>query len=168
MGKTSTSCLDAQVWLNNFVNNPPLKVCGQKWWCQKGASQSASNMSKTQKYSQGEQDAVLTSLFDHNHLGTTNKQFAEFGFPDSTFDTSYGNGRYLRENLGFKEALLLDGKEQNETIHLYKRFVTQANIVNIFDEFGVPKETDYVSVDIDSCDLWIFYALTSKYRPRVM
>lgn len=138
-------CFDASSWLAKFAAEPSWK-----------------------KYSQGDQDAVLSSLFSADHLGTTNKEFVEFGFPDKDFSTSYGNGRHLREKLGFSSALLLDGASSNPAINLHKRFATAGNIVSIFDQFKVPLEADYVSVDIDSCDLWLFFAITTKYRPRVM
>jgi len=176
-----SSCFNAMGWLNDYINNPPLRLCegklntfdsapgspptnaGDGDWCLSDDPQQ-----KRSKYSQGAQDAVLTSIFDQRYLGTTAKQFVEFGFPDTTFETSYGNGHHLRQYLGFKEALLLDGSQENESIHLHKRFVKYENIVDIFDEFEVPKEVDYVSIDIDSCDVWVFYALTKKYRPRLL
>jgi len=138
-------CLDARAWLEKFANEP-------SW----------------RQYSQGDQDAVLASLFSAEFLGTTNKEFVEFGFPDHDFSTSYGNGRNLKEQFGFTNFLLLDGMSSNPEIHLHKRFVTASSIVGIFDEFKVPREVDYMSVDIDSCDLWLFFAITEKYRPRVM
>jgi len=138
-------CFHGRAWLDKFSKQPGWQV-----------------------YSQGDQDAVLTSLFAADHLGTTNKNFVEFGFPDHDFSTSYGNARHLKEALGFKEALLLDGSSDNPAINLHKSFVTAKNIVATFDQYKVPLEADYVSVDIDSCDLWLFYAITEKYRPRLM
>jgi len=138
-------CFDARAWLDKFMKEP-------SW----------------QKYSQGDQDAVLASVFSAEHLGTTNKDFVEFGFPDKSFSTSYGNGRHLKEALGFNNFLLLDGRVSNHAINLYKNFLTKDNIVGIFDKHNVPLEADYVSIDIDSCDLWVFRAITTKYRPRVM
>lgn len=139
------TCFDAGAWLEEFATQASWK-----------------------NYSQGDQDAVLHSLFSTGNLGTTNKQFVEFGFPDHDFSKSYGNGRNLKEMMGFNNFLLLDGQSINPEINLHKRFITAANIVETFDHFKVPMEADYVSVDIDSCDLWVFYALTQKYRPRVM
>jgi hypothetical protein len=120
------------------------------------------------QFSQGNQDGVLTSLFSPQNLGTTNRGFVEFGFPDTTFDTSYGNGRHLISNMGFHPELLLDGVNENPAIKLHKHFLTAKNIVSIFEKYNVSKESDYVSVDIDSCDIWLFMAITKKFRPRVM
>jgi len=120
------------------------------------------------KFSQGNQDGVMRSLFSPEYLGTTNKGFVEFGFPDSTFSTSYGNGRQLISDMGFHPELLLDGSFENPDIKLHKHFVTAENIVGLFEKYNVSKESDYVSVDIDSCDIWLFMAITKKFRPRVV
>jgi hypothetical protein len=138
-------CLDAQQWHSQFTSH-----------------------GHTKRYSQGDQDAVLYSLFSTANLGTTNKQFVEFGYPDKSLETSYGNGHALRENLGFEPVLLLDGAYENKSINLHKRWITADDIVSLFNEFKVPYSPDYVSVDIDSCDLWVFYSLTDVYRPRVV
>jgi len=38
-----------------------------------------------------------------------------------------------------------------------------------FDKHKIPLEPDYVSIDIDSTDLWVFRAIIgSKYKPRVI
>jgi hypothetical protein len=43
------------------------------------------------------------------------------------------------------------------------------NIVDIFKKHDVPREPDYVSIDIDSYDIWLFKALVSGgFRPRVL
>jgi hypothetical protein len=141
----SKKCFNARAWLQRFAKEPVWR-----------------------RYSQGDQDAVLASLFAAENLGTTDKKFVEFGFPDKDFSTSYGNGRYLREGLGFESHLLMDGMFENPDVNLRKRFVTAANVVSIFDEFKVPLKADYISVDIDSCDVWVAHAILEKYRPRVM
>jgi hypothetical protein len=142
---TGEKCFDASAWLLGFAKEPIWK-----------------------KYSQGDQDAVLASLFSDENIGTTNKKIVEFGFPDHDFKTSYGNGRNLIEANGFEPQLLMDGAYENLRVNLHKRFVTAENVVGLFDEFMVPLEADYVSVDIDSCDIWVAHAILEKYRPRVM
>lgn len=138
------ACFHARAWLEKFT--------AQKSW---------------KMYSQGDQDAVLKSLFANEMLGTTNKEFVEFGFPDRSWETSYGNGRMLREKLGFNTSLLLDLNADNPAINLHKQFCTADNIVSTFEKYNVPLEPDYASLDVDSCDLWLFLAITTKYRPRV-
>lgn len=143
-GKT---CFDATQWLHSFSSSPDAAY---------------------KVFSQFNQDGVLKSLFSPYHLSTTTKSLVEFGYPDYSIDTSYGNGRHLITNLGFHQELLLDGKYDNPGIKLHKHWLTKDNIVGIFDQYGVSTEPDYVSIDIDSCDLWLFLSLTTKYRPRVV
>jgi len=145
--KKAAKCFDASQWLVDFPK---------------------SNNADFKKFSQGNQDGVMRSLFSPKYLGTTNKGFVEFGFPDTTFDTSYGNGRQLISDMGFHPELLLDGSFENPDIKLHKQFVTAKNIVGVFEKYNVSKESDYVSVDIDSCDIWLFMAITKKFRPRVV
>ena len=49
-----------------------------------------------------------------------------------------------------------------------KAWMTPETVVSTFRRHGVPPDVDYVSIDIDSCDLWVFLALTDVYRPRLV
>ena len=51
---------------------------------------------------------------------------------------------------------------------LRKAWMTPETVVSTFRRHGVPPDVDYVSIDIDSCDLWVFLALTDVYRPRLV
>lgn len=64
----------------------------------------------------------------------------------------------------------MDGGHDNQTMNLQQEMIFEHNIVGLFDKYGVPAEPDYVSVDIDSYDLWVFKAIltSGKYRPRVL
>lgn len=135
-----SDCLDASKWYDKFVATEPWRI-----------------------WSQGKQDSVLASLFEH--LGTTNKRFVEFGY-DSSEAAADSNSRLL--NVQGWKGLLLDGGNENAEINLHKAMITPDNIVSLFDKYHVPREPDYVSIDLDSCDLWVFLALTKVYRPRVM
>eukprot|EP00928_Gymnodinium_smaydae_P098913 TRINITY_DN9309_c0_g1_i1.p1 TRINITY_DN9309_c0_g1~~TRINITY_DN9309_c0_g1_i1.p1 ORF type:complete len:324 (+),score=19.97 TRINITY_DN9309_c0_g1_i1:93-1064(+) len=139
-----TTCFDSRSWYRRFKK-------AKKW----------------RKYSQGHQDSVLQSLF--GHLGTRNKFYVEFGFdrwfrwPLSGADS---NTQLLREQ-GW-QGLLMDGSHFNPFINLHMETITPENIVNLFRKYSVPAEPDYVSIDIDSCDLWVLLNLTVQYRPRVI
>lgn len=41
-------------------------------------------------------------------------------------------------------------------------------MVSLFQELNAPREFDYLSVDIDSCDVFVFWAMLGHYRPRVV
>jgi hypothetical protein len=52
----------------------------------------------------------------------------------------------------------------------HKAWIGSDTIVELFERYNVPAEVDYVSIDLDSVDLWVLRSLLSppsKYRPRV-
>ena len=50
-----------------------------------------------------------------------------------------------------------------------RTMVHSTNIASLFAENGVPKDVDYVSIDIDSADIWVLQALlTAGWRPLVI
>jgi hypothetical protein len=118
-------------------------------------------------YSQGNQDGILEYIFDN--IGTTNRNYVEFGFNSPVHDVGTGSNTYHLYENGWR-GLLLDGDYENDAINLKKEWITSDNIVSIFDKYEVPLEIDYLSIDIDSTDLWILHAILSsrKYRPRVI
>jgi hypothetical protein len=116
-------------------------------------------------HSQGDQDGVLAEIF--SRLGTTNRFFAEFGFDADSFAGGVGANTQLLYAQGWR-GLLMDGGHENAAIGLHREMITPGNVVGLFAKYGVPLEPDYVSIDLDSTDLWVFLALTKVYRPRVM
>lgn len=114
--------------------------------------------------SQFGQDGILKEIFAN--IGTTNKFCVEFGHSETTYKFT-NVGRLVQED-GWK-ALLMDGENENPEINLHKEFITSGNIIDLFDKYHVPQEPDYVSIDIDSCDLWVMKKIMqSKYKPRVV
>ena len=137
-------------------------------------------------FSQSYQDCTLQSLFDRMHLGSTNQYYVEFGFhlndvlgtakfgqprkrhPRPGEIPPYGGNTELLRRQGWT-GLRMDGHEHiNKDPVIYKEFITPQNVAHLFQKYKVPIEPDYVSIDIDSCDLWVFLALTDAYRPRVI
>jgi len=136
-------CFSPVDWLRRFSQEPP--------WS---------------RYSEGNQDAVLNSLF--KAVKTTNKKYVEIGRRMSRTEEDMGKGRYLEEALGFNAALNLDAERSNASINLHKRFVTAGNIIPILQEFRVPTVFDYLGISLKACDLWVFLGLTTVFRPRVV
>jgi len=126
-------------------------------------------------YAQGDQDGVLRYIFSNIH--PTNKYYVEFGFDSDGWSKIGGgaNTRILNKDFGWN-GLLLDGEHKNWKMNLHTEFIYGSNIVALFDKYGVPREVDYVSVDIDSIDVWVLRALLMNpatrfgkpYRPRVI
>jgi hypothetical protein len=145
------SCVDILAWAYEFHEAPKWKV-----------------------YSQFRQDSILTSLFSDKWLGTSSKFFVEFGFNTGTWsaDRKAGSGpntQWLKFGKGWS-GLLMDGGHENLTINLHKEFLTEENLGSVFQKYGVPENVDFVSIDVDSCDLYLFRALISStpYQPKVV
>ena len=115
--------------------------------------------------SQGGQDGVLQAIFDA--IGVTNRFYVEFGFNCDTIDGGSGPNIAQLHARGWR-GLLLDGAFSNPSINLHKRFLTSDNVCAVFNSFSVPYEPDYVSIDVDSTDLWLMRSVMAGYRPRVV
>ena len=53
---------------------------------------------------------------------------------------------------------------------MYRRTITPDTVVEAFTSVHVPHDVDYVSIDIDSVDLWVFQGIirSHRFRPRVI
>lgn len=118
------------------------------------------------KYSQGGQDGFLKYIF--GEIGTTNKFCVEFGFNSlSLIDGTGANTARLVLEDGWK-SVLFDADNENPEINLHREVLTVENIGKVFEKYDVPVEPDYVSIDVDGDDLWLFGGmLLQGYRPRV-
>lgn len=146
VGSTRGTCLDASAWHSQLVQQAPWR-----------------------KYSQGNQDSILASLFHEGNLGTTNLYFVEFGFPAQK-ETSPPNTDLLAEQ-GWTGLRLDGGLPAPNTLasmNQHQEFITAENVASLFSKYAAPLEPDYVSIDIDSCDLWVLLGLTQTYRPRAI
>ena len=122
---------------------------------------------KKKVYSQLNQDGIIEYIF--KNIGTTNKFCVEFGFNSNSLTQGTGSNvaRLVLEDKW--NCLLLDVDNENELINLHKEFLTPENITDIFKKYLVPIQPDYVSIDVDSIDLWLMKAiLTNGYRPRLI
>jgi len=126
--------------------------------------------------SQSNQDWVLKDIFDT--IGTTNKQAVEFGFGYSkaaslTMD-DFKASQPISSGLNIHRLVqqgwtpfLFDALIENPTINLRKGVLTQDNIVDEFRKAGISQEADFISIDVDSVDLWLLLGmLEGGYRPR--
>ena len=119
------------------------------------------------RYSQGGQDGILAEIFRHVPAVNAPPVGVEFGFNADALDAGTGaNIARLVLEEGWR-PLLFDGGHANPAINLHREFLTSGNIVEVFARHGVPATPDYVSIDLDSTDLWIFRALLPRYRASV-
>jgi hypothetical protein len=118
-------------------------------------------------YSQSYQDGLIDEIFEN--IGTDNSPpfCVEFGFNSRSLTKGSGaNVGNLVLNKNW-DCLLLDGDNENADINLHKHRLTSENICEVFSIYHVPKVPEYISIDVDSTDLWLFLALISEYRARL-
>ena len=109
------------------------------------------------------QAGVLHKIFET--IGTTNKFFVEFGSNGS--DTGQGNAICLRQ-LGFN-GILMDGQDREGSKYkVHQHFITAENINQLFIKYNVPNIFDFLSIDMDGNDFYVWQNLDKKYRPRVL
>lgn len=116
--------------------------------------------------SQGAQDAVARAIFAE--IGAANRQFVEIGFNENTQCSGSGSNT-CRLWLDGWRGLLLDGAHENASIGLRREMVTSQNVAAILRKYGVAREVDFVSIDVDSFEIWLLDALLrAGYRPRLV
>jgi hypothetical protein len=121
------------------------------------------NKNKKISYSQGGQDGILEYIFQHIVPVNNPPYYVEFGYIRKE-----GSNTGNLQKKGWT-GLIMDGNiQENKEMNSHKEFITSENICSLFEKYSVPIEPDYVSIDIDSCDLWVFLELTKKYRPQVV
>jgi hypothetical protein len=111
-------------------------------------------------FSQAGQDGIIEFLFDK--IGyTIRKYFVEFGTVDGLHISNTAN---LRLNHGWTGVLM----DANPTANLVrKEFVTAENIQQLLHRHRVPFDLDFLSIDIDGNDYWVWRAI-KKWWPRVV
>lgn len=99
-------------------------------------------------YSQHGESTVIARIFDR--IGTRSRHAVEFGA---------GDGWRLSNIRMFLEDGWSGTQWDSET------WVTAENVNDLFREYGVPRDVDLVSIDIDGNDFWVWRALT--WEPAV-
>lgn len=123
---------------------------------------------KTKVFSQFGQDGVIERIF--SLIGTTNKFFVEFGSSGS--DEGGGNTPYLRTK-GF-DGLLMDASKYTGGIQspskyiVHQHSISVENIIGLLHKYSVPKSLDFISIDIDGNDYWVWKELCKEYGPKVV
>jgi len=113
--------------------------------------------------SQGGQDGIIDFIFKNVPPKNTKPYYVEFGFNNTT--GANANTTLLRNN-GW-EGLLLDGDNSNPELNLHAHYLSSTNVCDLFKQYNVPLEPEYVSIDVDSTDLWLFKAIAKKYKPML-
>jgi hypothetical protein len=123
-------------------------------------------------FSQHGEDGIIAEIF--KRIGTTNKTFFEFGAGIQFENNSLylllngwngfwidGDKKYVEFNAKHFKKYVDDGK-----LKLSDHFISSENINSIAKGLGVPKDLDFLSIDIDGNDYYIWKACDLK--PRVL
>lgn len=113
-------------------------------------------------FSESLKDPVLERIF--GLIGVTSGYYVEVG----TQSGEQCNTRYLRVRYGFS-GLMVDDNFRNPNVNQKRRFVTPANVVEIFHENDVPKDFDMLSLDTDGFE-WLLWLKLQKagFSPRLV
>jgi len=122
--------------------------------------------------SQNGEDGIIRYLFDA--IGFESRWFVEFGF-----GAVQCNGLRLMMKEDFN-GLLMDGSTENveffefaarklgiDRVKAVQAFITLDNLESLITGQGVPREIDFLSLDVDGNDYWFWKALDCV-SPRVV
>ncbi len=124
-------------------------------------------------YSQHDEDGIIEEIF--RRIGSTGKFFVEFGVGDGLENcTTYcllkdWSGAWIDGSADCFEGIQRNLRSviENGRLRTKYSFITAENIEPLFTELKVPAEFDFLSIDIDRNDYWVWRAI-KKYRPRVV
>ncbi len=122
-------------------------------------------------FSQNGEDGVLAEIL--RRVGTPERFFVEFGVESGRegncvylADVAGWRGLFMEAGGAFFELLERKYAAQDRVATLCA-MVSPENVEQLFDQGGVPREPDVVSIDVDGQDYWIWETLET-YRPRVV
>ncbi len=114
--------------------------------------------------SQNGEDGIIRYLFEQ--IGFESRWFVEFGFGPVQC-----NSLRLMKHEDFR-GLLMDGSSENveffnyaarrsgfEKVKAVQAFITRDNLQDLIRGHGVPREIDFLSLDVDGNDYWFWEAL---------
>ena len=165
----------ASVGAGHADKDDPPTIMGERHW----VHELGSAPQRTAKiYSQGVQDGIIDAIF--SRVNITNSFFVEFGLGyegSSLRDYSSISVREM-DTIGLNTRLLakrgwkgvyFDAQTASPAFNVTRAVLTRANICQHFQKAEVPQELDYLSIDVDSIDLWLLLGLLEGgFRPRVL
>lgn len=117
-------------------------------------------------FSQFGEDGVIEKI--SSCLGIADGTFFEFGIGYSGHipgdETLEGNFVLLRQK-GWR-GVFLDGRAYPRSTGIRNEFITALNINALYKKHGLPDDLDFMSIDVDGQEFWIWMAL--DFKPKVM
>lgn len=120
-------------------------------------------------FSQNQEDGMIAEVF--RRIGTASKRFIEFGIEDglecnSTFLLMQGwTGTWVE---GSQECANRARKAfESYPVEVLNQYITAANADESIARLAGTEELDFLSIDTDSIDYWIWHAITTV-KPRLV
>jgi hypothetical protein len=113
-------------------------------------------------FSQQGEDGIIEMMF--SKIPIRHKYYVEFGAGDGH---ELSNTKNLKQNHGWSGLLMeaSDDHVRRSNGLVMKESVFKDNVNDLFAKYQVPKDFDFLSIDVDGDDLYIFDAL--DYQPSV-
>lgn len=108
------------------------------------------------RYCQFNEEEILDEILEK--IGTTNKFAVEFG---CHLNHRFSNTQYLKEDGWDVQQYGIEGAP------LINEFFNAENVNDIFDRHKTPDEPDFMSIDIDGMDYYVWKAM-DRVKPRVV
>jgi hypothetical protein len=121
--------------------------------------------------SQNGEDGMIAEIF--RRIGTKDKVFVEIGVEDgrqcnTAFLIACGwSGTWIDSSSAMKETTASKSTAFKQAITTATAVVTAESVSNLFESLKIPREFDFLSIDIDQNTYFAWKAL-SEYRPRVV
>jgi hypothetical protein len=124
-------------------------------------------------FSQHGEDGIIEEIF--NRIGSTNREFVEFGAGNGLENNSAlllvkgWSGLWMeggKKNAGTIRSKFAD-LIRDKRLRLLDEYINAENIEELFRKGGVPAEFDFLSIDLDGNDYWIWKSINA-YKPRVV
>jgi len=116
---------------------------------------------ENKKYSQFREDGITEKIFDI--IGFTDKTYLDFGATETT-----NNSEVLHKEHGFRGILWNCDDISCDYSTIHKETVTNENVLELCKKYNLPKEFDFLSIDIDGNDWYIWKTICENYKPRVV
>jgi hypothetical protein len=116
--------------------------------------------------SQFGEDGVIEKVAEC--LSIESGTFFEFGIgPAWTRPIEEGlEGNFVLQAERGWHGVFLDGNEYPPQYGVQKEFVTPLNINRIYGKYGLPDDLDFLSIDVDGQEFWLW--MTLLHRPKVV
>ena len=123
-------------------------------------------------YSQGGDDGIIHEIF--RRIGTTNKMFVEFGVGDGLQNNTANlllsgwSGLWIDGSTDYFNKIKNNLKNYlDNKLVVINSMVYPDNVEKLFTDNKVKKDIDFLSIDIDGNDYWVWKSIVN-FSPRVV